>query len=429
MSHLDEKRDTVYAEPGDDLHEVVDLAAGRELRIRPGQYHVDVSSGSIEPEDNTTIKGIGRPTLLPTDGPRGLFYIEDTHHVSIEGLELDGQGESRRAIEVLSKSERGNHDVSVRDCHIHDFHPKTPAKRIWGIRIGDVNAAYRNTDVRFVDNVVEGFAEDRKDNVLFGFMDGFEIRGNTFRDIARNVFLYYSKHGLVQNNTYDMPAASYSMPIIAEDTTIRDESYLEGTAPMRVINNNEHEADLSGVTVEACSFRKSGIHVNDGGAGQPIEDVTVENCTIHGNAAPHLNNGIQVGPSNGGAIEHVHLRGNRVSGAYWNGVLFADVVGGSIRANEVFNNNQGGGPVPDGIQVVDSRNVSVTDNDVYDDREEPTQTDGIGLTSTRRAFVQGNRTHGNGRRGFLERGDCADNRVVDNDFQEGTEFGDTAAHD
>lgn len=409
--------DTVYMAPGDTLQTKLNEAAGGRLVILPGTHSVTndnaVASG-------TEIIGIGYPTLETSDGPKGMFYIEDESDITIRGLNLDGLGQAIRSIEIVTTADPGCDNIIIEDNYIHDFQPDS-SDTIWGFRIGDTAGwPPRNSNFRIANNRFETFGEQDWDNILFGFMENFEIVGNTFKDINRNVFLYYSRNGVMSGNTFDMPNAQYSLHVIAEDTTVSDNTFKLGSAQLRIHNNGEHSYDPTGVVADSNVFRDVGIIIDDGQAGEPIRDVTVSNNYI-ADTSTHQSRGIYT-QSNGGLIERLHIIGNTIRGSHWDGISLQDASHCFIGGNVVFNNNQNGGSVPGGLAVTDSDHVSLVGNMLFDNQSTPTQTDGLDINGSADCYISGNFTYGNTGLGLRERNSASANLIRDNHFSEGATF-------
>lgn len=223
---------TLAAHPGESIQTAISRARpGDTLVIPPGTYHEHV----VITVPGLTLQGQGRPTL---DGNgQGTVVTVRAAHVTVSGLRLSGTGQSLNGDDAGIKLD-GVHDCTVTNNQLdgvfygidlqHASHnhvannqavgaAATSSFEGWGDGIRAWNSrgnTFENNDVsRFRDGFYLEFAagsqlianhsyRNQRYGLHFMFMDDSKFMRNRFEHNQAGTVLMYSKHIVVEDNTF-----------------------------------------------------------------------------------------------------------------------------------------------------------------------------------------------------------------------------------
>ena len=209
----------------------------------------------------------------------------------------------------------------------------------------------QGTDLYWINNKVNKAWDDAL--IVSGSVDGLVLRDSTFgmgpptADKGSNNAAFF-----ILNDGATGLGINGMRNILIDHCTFKDNSGYTVSSPngSGIAINTAKD-----VTIKNCFFYDNGADGINNAGGTTTQNITIEGCTIRDNG----DKGIDFGSTAGNACKNVRIEGNRIynnDGGY--GVYFT---------NQTNNNYDG---------------ITISNNDVYDDQDTPTQTVGIYFLST-----------------------------------------------
>lgn len=335
-------------------------AAGDTVEVRGGVYTESVRvtvSGSAEGGDITFRSYAGETAVVDGSGlsvqaePNGLIYIEDQHHVIIDGFEIRNYRTSTPGLLPTGIHVRGSaHHIQLKHNRIHLIENMAPVDSdLLGADAHGIAVYGTSVDASVHDVLIEGnLLYDLKLGssealVVNGNVDGFTIRDNVIHDCdnigidligfegtVADASVDQARNGVVIGNTvYDV--SSSGNPAYGGDFSAGG-IYVDGGRAITIERNRVYRCDI-------------GVEIASEHAGRATRDVTVRSNFLYHNRL----SGIAMGgyDSERGSTENCVVVNNTLyhndSLKDGNGELLVqfDTRNNTIRNNILFANDQG----------------------------------------------------------------------------------------
>jgi nitrous oxidase accessory protein len=234
---------------------------GSVLLLKPGIYLVD----SLVISKPLTLKG-EKGAVIRQRGDKDTLIVSETEYVTLEGLSIEGSGQSTyedfAAIKVKNSQHihlirntirNSQYGIMLQNSHeslIEQNHVQTDARP--AALLGDGIHLWKSTRNKIKENHIHGhrdgiYLEFSRDGVIEGnvsqsniryglhfmFCDQNEFRGNQFIANDAGVAVMYSKHILMRNNLFRLNKGAASYGLLLKD--ISDSDIFENTLDQNTV--------------------------------------------------------------------------------------------------------------------------------------------------------------------------------------------------